>query len=195
MKRVSKQLSLTGLEAAPRPTDRLFFAIFPDAAAATRVAELAQHLRGEYGLRGKLLTTERFHVTLHHLGDYVGLPQDVVAMATEAAAGVAMPPFDVAFDRAVSFSGRPRSLPLVLSGGDGVAALRTFQQALGVGMMKARLRPEKNFTPHMTLLYGDRAVTERNVETVGWTVREFVLVHSLLGRTRHIPLARWPLRG
>lgn len=30
---------------------------------------------------------------------------------------------------------------------------------------------------------------------VGCNVTEFVLVHSLLGRTRHIPLARRPLWG
>jgi 2'-5' RNA ligase len=28
---------------------------------------------------------------------------------------------------------------------------------------------------------------------IAWRVREFVLVHSLLGRTVHLPLARWPL--
>jgi 2'-5' RNA ligase len=47
----------------------------------------------------------------------------------------------------------------------------------------------------MTLLYDDRSVAEQAVETIGWTAREFVLVHSLLGQTRHIPLGRWPLRG
>ena len=34
----------------------------------------------------------------------------------------------------------------------------------------------------------------RPVDPVGWTVREFVLVRSLLGLTMHIPLARWKLR-
>ena len=28
---------------------------------------------------------------------------------------------------------------------------------------------------------------------VGWRTREFVLVHSLLGQTVHMPLARWTL--
>jgi 2'-5' RNA ligase len=35
----------------------------------------------------------------------------------------------------------------------------------------------------------------RAVEPIRWTVREFVLVHSLLGQTRHVPLARWSLGG
>jgi hypothetical protein len=37
-------------------------------------------------------------------------------------------------------------------------------------------------------------IAEQFVETVGWSVREFVLVHSLLGQTRHVLLARWPLQ-
>jgi len=47
----------------------------------------------------------------------------------------------------------------------------------------------------VTLLYDDCSVAEQAVETICWTAREFVLVHSLIGQTLHVPLARWPLRG
>lgn len=191
-----EQLSLMGLGAPPRKTDRLFFAIFPDAAAAVRIAQLAHRLRGEQGLKGKPLETARFHVTLHHLGDYAGLRPDIVAAAVEAAATVAMPPFEAAFDRALSFSVRPGNRPFVLRGGEGVAALTAFQQTLAAALGKSRLwdRVKSQYTPHMTLLYDDRVIAELPTETVKWTVREFVLVHSLLGKTVHVPLARWPLR-
>ncbi len=192
-----EQLSFAGFGAALPPTDGVFFAIFPDVAAAARIARLARHLRGEHGLRGAPLETERFHVSLHSLGEYSGLPQGVVAAAGEAATSVVAPPFDVKFDRVVSFRGRPGDRPLVLRGGDGLAALKAFQQALGAAMVKAWLgrRAKSYYTPHVTLLYGDRGVDEQAVETIGWTVHEFVLMHSLLGQTRYIPLARWPLRG
>jgi len=190
-----EQLSLSGFEPTP-PTDRFFFAIFPSADAAERIAQLAQQLRGKRGLTGKPLATERFHITLHHLGDYVGLPQGIVDAAKEAAASVVMPPFDVAFDHAVSFLGRPRARPFVLRGGDGVAALMEFQQTLGTAMTKAGLGRwvPPHYTPHVTLLYDDRVVDEQAVASAGWTVHEFVLVRSLLGRAEHIPLERWPLR-
>jgi 2'-5' RNA ligase len=45
------------------------------------------------------------------------------------------------------------------------------------------------------LLYDERRVTELVVETVGWTVKEFALVHSLYGRARYVQLEQWPLRG
>ena len=191
-----EQLSLAGMAPASRPTDRLFFAIFPDAQAAARIAQLAQRLRVEHGLHGHPIKTERFHVTLHHLGDHAGLRHDIVAVAKQSAATVTMSPFEVAFDHVMSFD-RPRNRPLVLRGGDGLAALTGFERLLGTAMNKAGLGHwvKPGYTPHATLLYDDRSVAEQSVETIAWTAREFVLVRSLLGQTRHEPLARWPLRG
>ncbi len=194
--RPPEQLSFAGFDPAPRPTDRLLFALFPDVDAAARIARLAWRLRGEQGLSGRPLAPERFHVTLLHLGDYVGLPQDIVAAAAKAASSVAATPFDVAFDRAASFRGGPGNRPLVLRGADAAGALAAFHQALGATMSKAGLgrHVKRDYAPHVTLLYDERGIDEQAVETVGWAVHEFVLVHSLLGRTRHVPLARWPLR-
>jgi RNA 2',3'-cyclic 3'-phosphodiesterase len=190
-----EQLSLGGFDDPPK-TDRLFFAIFPDATAAARIAGLAQRLRSEHGLKANPLGTERFHITLHHLDDYAGLPQRVVSEAMRAAATIAMPQFEVTFDRALSFHGRPGNRPFVLRGCDGLATLEAFHRVLVAALYKAGLaggRAKLRYTPHVTLLYDDPLILERPVETVTWTVREFVLVHSLLRRTVHVPLARWPL--
>jgi RNA 2',3'-cyclic 3'-phosphodiesterase len=191
-----EQLSFAGFAAAQRP-DRLLLAILPDADGAARAEEVKHHQRGKHGLRSKLILEKHFHITLIHNGDYVGLPQGIVAAVCEAAAGVVMAPFDVAFDRVMSFSGKPDKLPLVLRGGDGLVALITFQQILVTAIRRAGLRyaAGSHFTPHMTLLYGDRRVAEEPIKTVGWTVREFVLVHSLLSLGRHVLLGRWALRG
>ena len=192
-----EQLSFTGFDASPQPADGVFFAIFPEVDAAAGAARLARHQRDAHGLRGRPLARERLHVSLHHLGDYAGLPRGIVAAACEAAAAVAMPSFDVAFDRAVSFIGRSGNRPFVLQGGDGVAGLMVLHRLLGAAMQKVGLGrwAKPHYVPHVTLLYDDRCVAEQAVETVGWTVHEFVLVHSLHGRTRYVPLARWPLRG
>lgn len=186
------------MEATPlRPTDRLFFAVFPDAAAASAVERLAQRLREAHGLRGRPLPSGRFHVTLHFLGDHAGLPADIVEAATRAAASVVARPFEVVFDRAASFNRRQFRKPFVLLGGEGVAALGAFHRTLGEALVHVGLarRVEARFTPHLTLLYDDQAVPEQPVEPVRWTVSEFMLVHSLLGRTQHLPLGRWPLQG
>lgn len=190
--------SLEGLSGVGSPTDRLFFAIFPDAAAAALIEQLALRIREEKGLRGKPLLLDRFHVTLNHLGDFWGVPPSIAAPALEAGSHVKAKPFEIVFDRVESFRNRPRNRPLVLRGQKrGVASLLAFQKALGQAMEAAGLgkRVETRFTPHATLLYDDRGVMERAVDPISWTAREFVLVHSLLGKTKHIPLGRWPLNG
>lgn len=180
-----------------QPTDRLFFAIFPDPDAAARIAALAQALRREEGLRGKPLRTERLHVTLHHLGDFTGLPQDIVKSAQAAGNRVESASFDVAFDTVSSFGRHSRNNPLVLRGSSDQEALHAFRGKMGDCLTTSGLGRlvKGGFTPHVTLLYDDRVLKPRSVEPISWTVREFMLVHSLLGRTEHRVLARWPLRA
>lgn len=189
------QLTLRGIEAA-KPTDRLFFAIFPDPETAHHITLLAETLRREHKLHGKPLRTERFHVTLHHLGDFAGLPQDVVGSAKEASNRVKSPSFDVVFDTVSSFGHQSRNNPFVLRNSAELQALYAFRRELGECMAVCGLGRlvKDGFTPHVTLLYDDQVLKPRSVEPVGWTVREFVLVHSLLGRTEHRILGRWTLQ-
>jgi 2'-5' RNA ligase len=188
-----EQFFLPGFD-APHPTDRLFFALIPTPDAAASIARQRGLLRDIYALKGRSIGVGRLHVTLNHLGDYLGLPAGIVAAAMKAAASVRAAPFDVVFDRAMSFHGRPRNRPLVLLGDDGVAALAAFQQTLGRALQKAGLlAANPHYTPHVTLLYDNRFVPPGTIEPIRWKVSEFVLVHSLLGRTRHVPLARWLL--
>jgi 2'-5' RNA ligase len=173
-----------------RQLDRLFFSIFPDPPVAVRIANTAQHFRHAYGLKGKPLLTERFHVSIHGIGDYDGLPRSIVDKATEAGATVTATSFDVVFDRVKFFSS---SNALVLCGGDGVDGIVMFHHALGVAMRKSGLSAGSKFTPHITLLYDGCRIEEQFIEPIRWTVRDFVLVHSMRGRTKHIPLERWHL--
>ena len=191
-----EQASLPGFDAEPEQIDSLFFAILPESAAATQIELLAKRLRGEHGLKGRALERERFHITLHYLGGYAGVPPNILAAATKAAASVSAAPFEIAFDRTLSFSRGSRSQPLVLSGAEGLAGLNAFQQSLGLAMRKTGLGRwvAPRYTPHLTLLYDDRAV-EQTVETISWTAREFVLINSLVGQHRHQILGRWRLRG
>ncbi|MFZ5542017.1 MAG: 2'-5' RNA ligase family protein [Pseudomonadota bacterium] len=178
-------------------TDRLFFALYPDRdTAEQQIAPLALRLRSAQRLHGKILATERFHLTLHHLGDFAGLPQPLVQAACMAAASLRYRPFELVFDHAASFDNkRGRNNAFVLQGGEGVAAVVDFQSALGEAMKKVGLKPDARFTPHVTLLYDDRVVPVQPVTPpVRWTAHEFVLVHSLIGRGVHVPLGRWPLK-
>lgn len=189
------QPSLRRIDVAPIPIDNLFFAIFPETAAAVSIEKFARASREKHGLNGKLLATDRFHISLHHIGNFAGLPPDILAMAGKAAeaAAAVMPPFEIVFDRAMSFGGRPGNHPFVLCGRDGVAALTAFHQVLGAAMERAGLKLQKShYTPHITLLYDGRCIAEQTVEPVAWSVREFALVRSVV-REPYVLLGRWTL--
>lgn len=189
------QASLDGFDAPARPTDRLFFALFPDAATARQAGELAAALRAQHGLTGKPLLVERMHVTLCHLGDFVGLQPGLVDGACRAAEALHEPAFDVRLERVGSFVGRPARLPLVALGDDGVQALRAFQARLDQALRRhgALRGGAGSFVPHLTLLYDDRRVPQQAIEPLQWRATGFALVHSLLGQTRYQILGRWPL--
>jgi 2'-5' RNA ligase len=97
----------------------------------------------------------------------------------------------------MSFVNNGQNRPLVLRGSVGHAELRRLHRLLGEAMRRAGLwRTVRNsFTPHVTLLYDSRSVAETPVPLVRWTVREFVLIHSPQGHSRHNHLSRWELDG
>jgi 2'-5' RNA ligase len=196
-----EQLSLPGLEAPPTPTDGLFFAVFPDTNTAASIAKLAQQLCAETRSKSKPLAANRLHVTLLHLGNFAGgLPQARVDAAMRAATSISMKPFTVELDNVMSFASKPRPGPLVLGGGEGAGGLHALHDALGLALQDAgfgdrAVTPSVPYTPHVTLAYGMPWMATRPIESVCWNVREFALMHSLLGRTRHIALAQWPLVG
>ena len=188
-----EQLALPGL--AARPTDRLFFAVLPDAAATAAAGAVTDTLFSAHGLSGRRLAARNLHVTLHHVGDYAGLPAGELARAQAAGDSLRHAPVAVRFDRAGSFVRRHRTLPLVLRGGGQVIPLIAFQHALGEAMARQGFRyvTMSHYTPHMTLLYDPRYVETRAVAPAEWIAREFVLIHSLIGKARHEVLGRWAL--
>ena len=182
---------------SPGPTDRLFLAVFPDAETSWRIEALGKRLKAELGQKGGVQAADRLHVTLHKIGDYRALPTDIVGKTLEVCNTVTAAPFDVTFDRVTSFSGKPGNRPFVMKGSAGLDALMTFQASLMAALRKAKLakRSFGMYTPHVTLLYDARMVPYQAVDAISWRVGEYVLVHSLLGQTKHVVLGRWPLIG
>ena len=178
------------------PANSVFFALYPDPHTARRLDRLAWYLRHRHRLNGRPLADRRLHVSLYNIGDYVRLTSEAAAAIGAAMATITMPPFLVAFNQAKSFNGGHKQ-PIVLVGEDGVAGLILFQRELVAALGKTgigRCKP-RPYNPHVTLLYDERRIPDQPVEAISWVVREVVLVCSLQGQGRHIPLARWPLRG
>jgi len=119
-----------------------------------------------------------------------------VAAAIQAADGIKMKPFAVALNRVVTFQNKDRN-PIVLCCDDGAAEITDLRNALRNESLKTGLRcGPARFRPHITLLRDRRKVPETPLdEPIRWTVQDFVLIHSLIGRSRHIILGRWQLTG
>ena len=175
--------------------ERIFFACLPDEETASRIHALALSFARDKTLDGTLILPEHLHVTLFHLGDWHSLPNEIVELARSAAQNVRAPPFDVSFKRARSFSNRTGVYPFVLSGN--LPQWSALHTQLGAALKGAGLgaATQGEFKPHMTLLRDEQRVRPFAIEPVGWTVKDFVLVHSLLGKTTHIHLGRWPLNA
>lgn len=177
----------------------LFFALRPVPEMRAALTTLGQGLRERHGLEGALLKPENFHVTLHPFGQREGdWPVEIIEAAKAAAASVKLPPCEVAFDRAMSFKSNKAMGPLVLVAVDqDQEALLAFQHALGTAMERAGLGEyvERHPTPHLTLLWDRRRIDMQAIEPIGWTAHEFVLIESLIGKSTHVELGCWPLRG
>ncbi len=114
-------------------------------------------------------------------------------IAKGAAAQVRAEAFEVAFARAESFRNSTGVYPFVLTGD--IAPWRGLHQALGDALKKSGLggATQGEFKPHITLVYDRLRVKPRAIPPIAWTVREFVLVHSRLGKTEHHHLGSWAL--
>lgn len=178
----------------PALQDRVFFGIMlgPD------VQEIVDARRtgviNDHGLtRKSLIEPCRFHISLHHLGDYKRLPSPIIFAAKRAGAAVSVPPFEVVLRSARSFEGgKPDRKPLVLIGeGEGLTRLHTI---LGACLMRNGLPGYRGaFTPHLTLLYNSRMIGEQPIEPIRFVVRDFVLIHSKLWLSEYKILQRWTL--
>lgn len=188
---------LFGEAEAPKAlTDRLFYGLFPDAATAARIAETGETLRRRHGLKSPVHPQARLHITLFHLGDFPGLPRDLVRKAVTAAEAMTAAPFEVTFDHAASFSGRPNNRPFILKGSDeALAALYAYRAGLAGSLARAGVKTAAAFTPHVTLLYDDPIIEREPIAPISWRVRELVLIRSHMGKGVHEPLGRWALEA
>lgn len=195
----TRKTSLPGFDSSQKPTDRLLFAVLPEKPAIARIVQLTRALRLEHDLRGAVVHPEQLHITLVILGEYLGVPPDLLAAATGAAAQIAQTAFRVRFDYVQTFRNKSRTTgnyPVVLCGDEGVIGLETLHQDLTGRLRNLGFRGiPTNITPHVTMLYEPEPVSSHAVAAIEWTVREFVLLQRHIDQ--YLPytvLGSWPLQ-
>jgi len=168
-------------------SESFFLAVLPDPTTATRLARRTAASCLKYNFSSRPISPERFHISLLGFGDY---DPKLAEAVTRIAGTIQALPFEVRFDRALSFKSAKKS-PFVLTGEESLAKLREFagqvSAAFGVKL--------SSFTPHLTLIWDDKRIEPHEIQPVGWIVREFTLIRSFVGKSRYEILGRWPLES
>ncbi|MGH8049045.1 MAG: RNA 2',3'-cyclic phosphodiesterase [Arenimonas sp.] len=195
-KNVMPQMPLFGIGANQPFEHNYFFALSPDAEVRQQLSQVADDLRVSDSLNGSWIASERYHLTLHHLGQFPEARPDLVKRALAAANTVRMQGFNIKLDHFMSFESKTGKFPCVLTSKYELAELKNFWQLLKESLYAQRLGQyvANSFTPHTTLLYSRQPIVKTHaVVPIQWPVKDFVLIESLVGKSEHIELGRWPL--
>jgi len=174
---------------ASAETQRLFFALWPDASTRDAIYKAGRRVIRVSG--GKPVRADNYHATLAFLGS---VDAGAAVAARDAAAGVHGPPFELRLDR-FGFWAKPRVV--WLGAGQVPEAARRLAAGLTAALIARGLTPDpKPFVPHVTLV---RKVSKPgdfgSVEPVAWPVTSFALVRSVTHPegSQYSVLASWPL--
>lgn len=174
-------------------THNLFFGLVPDEATCAALSRTVGELRARHETGGRWVDASRYHMTLHYLGAYSEVPPALVDDACAAAAGLRARAFDVVVDRTGHF---PHGVGWLGSGGYS-EGLQALWEGLRGALARAHVKVQGHaaFKPHVTVLRDARTpLPQHAIEPVRWSVREFVLIDSQLGRrSAYVRRGAWPL--
>ena len=167
---------------------RLFFALWPDGAAASALEHLAVTLAPS--VEGRAVPREKIHLTLAFLGE---VPAAEVERAIAAGDSVRACELKICLDRVGSF----RRAKVAWVGSDatpaGLAALHvTLREALAE---RGFAIEDRDFAPHVTLVRRiARALPGKELpRAISWRADGFSLVRSEPGTGRYSIVASWDL--
>lgn len=155
---------------------RVFFALWPDAAAAAALQAQIPGLQQRFG--GRAVPQEALHLTLAFLGS---VERSRLPLLCELASRIEFSRFELQCDEL----GEWQRQGIVWAGPSAIpAGLLRLREKLEVALAEADfVLPAHRFVPHVSLLRGARCATRREALTrpAGWAVSDFVLAESKLG--------------
>jgi 2'-5' RNA ligase len=172
-----------------------FYALRPPPPIADAISGTASDLAQHHDAKLPM-PPERLHISLCNLGRYPIPPTPAIDHMMVAGAAVHVAPFNVAFDRVLSW-GRAPPWPVVLRCCTGEAEIAALHRATATAVGRAGLRTRHApGTPHLTLWRNAQPFPERVLaQPFCWCVTEFWLIHSIHGTGTHSWPGQWPLLG
>jgi len=167
---------------------RVFFALWPDPAVATRLATVASQVHALCG--GRIMRRDTVHLTLAFIGDADAVRIESLRQAAALVSGNA---FSLNLDR----FGCWRHNRIVWTGcSEPPLALLALVEQLTQRLSSVGFPPDaRDFKAHLTLLRNTRCLPLPEFEAIAWPVAEFVLAESQLSASGadYTIIGRWPL--
>lgn len=173
------------------PSRRVFFALWPDAAALDALEAAAS--AGEACCGGRRMRRDSLHLTLAFIG---AVSSAQLEQLHEIAAGIAAEPYELVLDRLGWWA---HNRILWAGCGETPSRQRRLYEALAGALTAAgfQLDPRPH-VPHLTLLRHARCDGQPELAApIRWRVEEFTLVESRpqADGARYHVLKSWPLRA
>ncbi|WP_460734120.1 RNA 2',3'-cyclic phosphodiesterase [Lysobacter tyrosinilyticus] len=167
--------------------------LLPDEHVRQRMTDEVGRLRVAHDVQGRWIKPDRYHMTLHFLGAFSEVPEELVSRACQGVAELRMPEFDLVLDRVGHFAQGVGWL--------GCAQIDVRLQQLWEGLRMAltrehvRIQGHAAFKPHVTVLRDARqGLPAGPIDPIVWPVRDFALIDSQLGsRNEYVVVQRWSL--
>lgn len=165
---------------------RYFLALRPPRAVAREIGIW----RDSFLFGGRAVDDERLHLTLFMLGDFDRVPAALIARVEEGLAAAPLPACRIVLDRLTGGAGSALLAPSELLRG-----LKRLQGELAAALAENDVSPAPwwRFSPHVTLLYDHAYSGHCPIDPISWTADELVLIESLVGHSKHVVRAAWPL--
>lgn len=167
---------------------RVFFALKPNWKEINRINDL---VCDETRVQMQPVASFRLHLTVAITNDFSSFPRDVAERMIVIGDAASSDPFLLRFDW--------------LSGGKESVVLRPYKRPEALSVLQRRIAAQLRdrnlmrvgwrFSPHVTLGYRPSQSIQKPITPLIWHPQELVLIHSVLGATKHIELARWPLES
>jgi 2'-5' RNA ligase len=170
---------------------RLFFALRPDEPGRGAVAARIESIRGRFP-DARWVRAQRWHLTLHYLGESDRRRDDLVARAVAAAGGLRACGFAQPLDR-LRAMGNPRRPALALAAEAAAPDFSAFWNALRQRLLRAGFRQPAGYLPHLTVAYLVSPTELPPVAPVSLRFDAFHLFQSVEGQAEYDVLGSWPL--
>lgn len=169
----------------------------PDDVVRSEIAGVGERFRKSHRVSGSPVGTDGLHLSLCPMGKPERLRQPLESALLAAASEVRAKSFVACLDSAMRFSARDGQFPFVLCADTATteSALQ-LRKAIAAAQSRVGLQVSgvSSFLPHVVLLQGYAVdAIEESITSIPWHVREFVLIRSFFGQSKHEVIGRWPL--